>query len=351
VAELVGRLEHLVSTGLQTGQHLARVLSQDETAFWQHVRELEEDPLFVRLWRGNGLCRAIRIIPRRFSAVGGVASTSARLSTDVEALLEAHRPLVDRLRALGPTVFSAYFLTGSGGSLAEIAEATGIDLEALTAFQRHVLDRVAIADMFSPPSEATGTASEAVARVEIRDGHLHLEMFHDRLRYQVDEAAVEALLRDAGRQSDDVTHWSRLRRRINWINVRYSLVHRVTEVACRAQEPFLLSGREDDLSVLEMKRVAADLGVHASWVTRLVRGRYVAAPAGDIPLRTLFRDQRQDAKTRGLKLMRTLVEEHRCASDADLQRALERHGVKVARRTVNAWRRALQGPRPSEDGW
>lgn len=343
--QIGGHMDQTLQTRQNAGLYVAQYLAV-EGGFWKVVRELEEDPLFLRLWQrtASTSARAIRIVPRRGAHVTDPQSIAGRRLADVEALLVGFQDVIAALRALGRHIFAACFLDEGGVTLAEMADATGLPIDRLRQFQSEVTDRVVIADLVEAAPAAPAGLNEAarlepVARIGVRNGHLHLESFFDRVRYHVDEKAVQDILRADNVSAAEQSHWSEMRRRIHWINVRYNLLHRLLEIATSRQEPYLLSGRDEDRGVLEMKSVAAEIGVDTSWVSRLIRGKSVLTPAGSIALRELFHERRHRDKAAGKRILRSLLEQHKDVSDGELQKALAAAGIRVARRTVNAWRR------------
>lgn len=347
--DVVGRLEIHQRPSLHAGLHLARYLSPEPAAFWSTVRELEEDPVFLKLWgrRAPDGRRAVAIVPRRAYFRVAPAAADTLIDDEVEDFLTGFEDVVAALRKLGMSAFVACFLEDRGVTLAELAEATGLPIERLQGFRDKVIDRIVVRDIVGAKREAGAAAGttdlDPVGRIVVLDGHLHLETFFDRARYRVDDARVREAISSGVLGGEELARWNELRRHISWINTRFSLINRLVETVCAAQEPYLLSGREEDQAILEMKSVAAELGLHPSWICRLASRRSVLAPAGEIPLRALFQDRRQAQKARGKRELRALLGERGCQlSDRDLQVALRERGVEAARRTVNVWRKELR---------
>ena len=106
-----------------------------------------------------------------------------------------------------------------------------------------------------------------------------------------------------------------------------------------------------------MRRVAAELGLHESTVSRAIARKYVRTPRGTIPLRDFFASGIETegggsaSSTAIQDMIRKLVEAEdprKPLSDARLADTLKSGGVPVARRTVAKYREALHIPASHE---
>jgi RNA polymerase sigma-54 factor len=133
---------------------------------------------------------------------------------------------------------------------------------------------------------------------------------------------------------------------------RFLTIQRVAEAVVARQKNFFEYG---DLAMrpLTLREIADELGLHESTVSRATSHKYMATPRGVIAFKRFF--SRQLATTSGgscsATAIRALLREFIAAedrgnplSDVQLTELLADRGVKVARRTVTKYRRAMQLP-------
>lgn len=147
----------------------------------------------------------------------------------------------------------------------------------------------------------------------------------------------------------------RAARRFIWsLQQRERCLYRVTRAIVICQREFLLGGPRCHRS-LTHRRIAELTGLHESTVCRATAGKLVQMPGdlrggyGQCTGFEVFFDDALPART----LLRELIDgEDRRAplTDAQLQEELRGHGLVLARRTVNKYRRALGIPPAAERG-
>ncbi|QDU84938.1 RNA polymerase sigma-54 factor [Planctomycetes bacterium Pla163] len=131
----------------------------------------------------------------------------------------------------------------------------------------------------------------------------------------------------------------------------------VAQAIFERQQGFLEKGVKS-LAPLRMQDVADATNVHISTVSRAVAGKYVQTPRGILPLKYFFNSGTTDSAGRATsqvsiqERLKELVEQEdptEPLSDDQLAALLlERHGVKIARRTVTKYRKALDLPSSSQ---
>lgn len=133
---------------------------------------------------------------------------------------------------------------------------------------------------------------------------------------------------------------------------RFLTIQRVAEAVVARQKNFFEYG-ELGMRPLTLREIADELGLHESTVSRATSHKYMATPRGVIAFKRFF--SRQLATTSGgscsATAIRALLREFIAAedrrnplSDVQLTGLLADRGVKVARRTVTKYRRAMQLP-------
>lgn len=136
------------------------------------------------------------------------------------------------------------------------------------------------------------------------------------------------------------------------IEQRKHTVFRVVVEVFKVQREFLDSGVEA-LKPLPMTDVAERVGVHVSTVSRAVAGKYAQTPRGIYPLRMFFsggttttvgRDVAWDAVRARLKEIIGAEDKSNPLNDDQLAEELQKHGIKIARRTVAKYRNLMDIP-------
>lgn len=130
------------------------------------------------------------------------------------------------------------------------------------------------------------------------------------------------------------------------LSLRQETILAIAERIVAHQQPFLRHGPRH-LRPLTMNDVAAELGLHATTVSRAVAGKYVLTPHGLMEMRAFFATGYQSAdgtevSNAGVReqVQRLIAAEDpaRPLSDDAIHKALAAAGLKVARRTVAKYR-------------
>ena len=136
-----------------------------------------------------------------------------------------------------------------------------------------------------------------------------------------------------------------------------STLQRISDVIFRRQRDFLDKGI-GALHPLRMQEVADEVGVHISTVSRAVSGKYAQTPRGIFPLKFFFTGGTQ--KSTGEVASQVSIKQRIAElvdqedpksplSDEELAaRLAELDNVKIARRTVTKYRKALSIPTSSQ---
>ena len=159
---------------------------------------------------------------------------------------------------------------------------------------------------------------------------------------------VEQLAQDGDLAREVRSHLRGKIREARWlmeaVGQRQTTLLRVASAIFQSQPEFLRRGPSQMLP-LSMQRVAEELTLAVSTVSRAVAGKYVHTPFGVLPLREFFQSAAGSTSKVGLgDMVRSLVAEEdpgKPLSDESLVEALAARGQKVARRTVAKYRREL----------
>ena len=239
--------------------------------------------------------------------------------------------------------------------LPRIAKACGRSIEDVKAAleQIRALDPSPAADY----GEVTGALIYPEVVVAEVDGQYLVRLERERQPELTISRAYRQLLQQA-RQGDGVRDWIKKRLEsarwfIDAVQQRQSTLRRIAESIFRRQRDFLDRG-VSALHPLRMQEVADELGVHISTVSRGVSGKYAQTPRGIFPLKFFFtggtaKDSGEVASQVSIKeRIRELVSQEDPAqplSDDQLAaRLAESDGIRIARRTVTKYRKALDIP-------
>jgi RNA polymerase sigma-54 factor len=139
---------------------------------------------------------------------------------------------------------------------------------------------------------------------------------------------------------------------IDSIQQRRNTLTRVAQAIVDHQSRFLTQGPEF-IEPLKMQQIADKVGVHVTTVSRAVDDKWIQTPRGIFPLKRFFcggtvaADGAEVAwDTVRMKLQEIVDHEDKQhpLSDEDLVKKLAKHGLKVARRTVTKYRKAMHIP-------
>lgn len=136
---------------------------------------------------------------------------------------------------------------------------------------------------------------------------------------------------------------------IKSIEKRQKTIYRVAEAIVKHQQDFFKKGVEF-LRPLTLKKIADEIGVHESTVSRVTTNKFMNSPLGVFELKYFFMSgiggaTGDEVSSEVLKLkIKNLVDlesPNRPLSDQKIADLLKREGIDVARRTVAKYREAL----------
>ena len=136
---------------------------------------------------------------------------------------------------------------------------------------------------------------------------------------------------------------------IEAVHQRQNTIQRIASEIVERQQDFLREGVKA-LRPLKMQDVADAVGVHISTVSRAISGKYIQTPQGVMDMKRFFSggtvtDSGEMVSQQAIKQkLREIVDAEDTQnplSDDQLVEALGQEGVKIARRTVTKYRKAL----------
>ncbi len=139
---------------------------------------------------------------------------------------------------------------------------------------------------------------------------------------------------------------------IRSINQRNETLFKVCKAIVEFQRDFFLKGPKY-LAPLTLKDIANEIGVHEATVSRITNGKYVETEWGIFELKYFFSNSVSGTNPDGVKyskeavkeIIREIIEQEgvkKKLSDQKISEILAKRGIKIARRTVNKYRKELQ---------
>ena len=243
--------------------------------------------------------------------------------------------------------------------LPRISKATGRsidDVKQAVAFLR-TLDPIPGAEY----GETRNSTIQPDVIVEEIDGDYVVRLDRERVPDLTLSPVYRKLLGQAER-GDEVREWVKKKlESARWfldaVQQRQSTLQRISEALFRRQRDFLERGIPG-LHPLRMQEIADEISVHISTVSRGVAGKYAQTPRGIFPLKFFFTGGTATASGEVAsqvsikERIRQIVAQEDSSkplSDDQIAQALEEaDGVKIARRTVTKYRKALEIPSSSQ---
>jgi RNA polymerase sigma-54 factor len=242
--------------------------------------------------------------------------------------------------------------------LPRITRATGRSIEEI----KNALELIRGLDPYPCHGQTEDTAAVIHPDIVVEevDGQYAVRLPRQRTPELTVSPNYKSLLRQAREAGDDqaVLEWVRKKLEsarwfINAIQQRKSTMERIADAIFRRQEGFLEHG-VSKLVPMRMQEIADEAGVHISTVSRAAAGKYAQTPRGIFPLKFFFtpgtinsEGQSESQTSIKDKLRRIVDSEDKTKPYSDDQLAAllaEAEGVKIARRTVTKYRRALDIP-------
>jgi RNA polymerase sigma-54 factor len=246
--------------------------------------------------------------------------------------------------------------------LPRIAKATERSIE-------DVKEAVEVLKRFDPhPGAGYGGSRAAVIApdvlVEEVDGEYLVRLERARLPRLTLSPAYKEFLRGAKEQNRESAAREWIKKRMEsarWfieaVEQRANTLERVAKAVFARQKGFLDRGVEG-LAPLRMQEVADEVHVHISTVSRAVAGKYAQTPRGIFPLKYFFTSgttsqtgevQSQQSIQQKIAQLVAAEDPQKPLSDEELAALLEeKEQIRIARRTVTKYRKALRIPSSSE---
>ncbi len=333
----------------------ANLLEMPEDEFQKFIIEVEQNPLFKKLYQREKV-----ICYQRFPRTDISSSfyqpqeelIADKGSFNVESLLLNKEYIVREVQKLGMEKFKRYFLfPESGMTLEEIARECGLDISEVQKING-LVDEFSIMSEFYHPSNVTtgGIRYSKVASVEKdREGLVigYFSASFARGRYSIDYGRFEELTSAGELTEAEFKEARQLFKRLELINSRKDTLTLVLKNIIDKQALYLESGDSKSLLPFSQKELAKRIGLASSSVSRAIRDKSIDTPWGqEVPLNYFFPRLKKFKK----ELLRQLLEtDKELSSDEAIRAKLwEKFGVALSRRSVANLRKELKFPTARE---
>lgn len=231
---------------------------------------------------------------------------------------------------------------------AEAARALDVEEEAVALAARR------IARLNPDPGSGFARAELNIITPDImvteEDGRLNVSLTDEGIPRLALSASYREMLSERADNPELRAYLSRCfregRELIRAIHDRQQTILSVARAIVEQQKAFFLRGPEY-LVPLRMDRVATELGISTSTVSRAVRGKYLRCAHGVFELRRFFSSAISETESAGsvqARIRQLVADEDpgKPLSDAAMAELLEQEGIPIARRTIAKYREQLR---------
>jgi hypothetical protein len=335
--------------GLAARIRLSGCMELAEQEFTRFVLEVENDPLFRKLYAparkehrviGCKKFRGTRFLIDFLPLNEAIIRDPGNL--EIETLMQRHRQAVPLVQRIGRENFENFFIFDDGAATSTKSAACGITDEEVHLIDRFT-DDLSLYGEFYRLSPVAGQEELPCCRIAVIERDLTVSLCSPKFaagRYVVDYGRLKVLKKNGHFTGQELAAVDTLLASVEMINAKKTTVLRILEKVVEKQQAFLLSGDERDRAVYTQRELARDLGLSDSLVSRALYRRSLGfCGKREMPLQFFFPNGRTVRKV----LVRRILEERgETLSDRELQDLLKtRHGIAVARRTINSYRGRL----------
>ena len=333
---------------------MADWIEMPEREFAQEIVKLEKDPLFQKLYFGDG---RIPSAFRRQRWPGGKLSGSfyeidertaagAGERVGVEEFAQTRGAALAAIKRMGQKDFERYFLHGEDAlTLEEIGRRTNLKPEDVRAIHELTVELGARAEFegkTSAPAAAPGRQAACLAQISLKGGAPAFEFYAPywaRGLYQVRHDLLDRW-KEGGLTPQERKHLPAMLKRLETVNLRQSTLFRLLETVARLQADFLKSEHPEDVRPISLRQLAKRLDLAPSTVSRAFARRSVRLPSQrELPLIAFAPGRRSVLR----ELLGQWLAVSVAVTDAALvERLKSERGISVSRRTVNAVRHELK---------
>lgn len=333
---------------------LASFIELGEKNFSEYVREVEKDPIFIKLLSPDDENRRVitcKSFPMAVFELSNIAMEEElscdRSPVDVETLLSGKSGITTLIKKVGLVKFEKYFLGCEAlFSASKISADCGISVREVENL-REFLDELSVRSEFFHPS---GLAPESrldyakIAEIEYDGKSDFLINFYSHKyvsgRYIINNVKLSALKKKEAFYREENQRIGKLLEKIELINARKSTIFQILRRIIQVQKNYLYSGDEKFLVPYTQKRLSEDIGMDNSVVCRAIYGRSIVTPHKvEKPLKFFI----PRSKTVRKILIKKIIENEpiKLTDNMIVQVLKNKFSINISRRTVNVCRNEL----------
>jgi hypothetical protein len=338
------------------GIQIAQTLDKTGGQFWDWVEEIENSDVFRKLHQSQKN-KVIQINPiLNYYVPGQHPDDNSLKPFAIRTIFKDHPSIFNTFINTGWNRFYYYFIEGNGtrAERDELARSHAQEADDIREqiLEKLTLHRITIRDN-SHFSSALADMGEIVAEVVSPDNRLHVSQVFPQFRYKIDEEKLYRLIENGELTRKEAGEFSGLRRKMESINYRFQLLENLINTIVIHQKDFLSTGEENNLKNMEEKIIAEKLEVDPSWISRLIKHKYIIVRNKLTSLKDLFISERDLNKMRGKKLLIQILDKQnrkirekklfRSYSDEEIRlQLLNEFNFEVSRRSINNWKREVE---------
>ena len=338
---------------LKTQVKVAAILSLRPADFARMVEDLEQSPLFKKLFNASENHKAIHrkkftrgALSNQFYELDENISLPSSSSGNIEIILESKKSLITLIKKIGQENFEKYFLYANGeyslDQLSSFCKITKNEIEEINDLLTKVFvegETLNSASMISTPQ----TFYTKVAQILPDSKNEFIIAFQSphmaQGTYQIDHDKIKELKKMNFFSKDEKKNLREVLTKINFINMRknslYQLIVKLTEF----QKEFISSDNLEKLNPFTQSRMAKEMQLSPSSISRLIANRTIESPKGDeCPMNFFFCSRKRWLKIHLEKLFR----ESAHLTDNEIKDIIRKtFGIPLSRRSVNQYRSEL----------
>lgn len=336
---------------------MADWIEMPERDFAHEIEKLEKDPLFQKLYFGDGrIPGALRrqrwpggTLSGSFYEIDERSAAGPGERVGVEEFTAERGSALAAIKRMGQKDFERYFIHGEDAlTLEEIGKRTGLVAQDVRSIHEFVVELGARSEFetaSTAPTSAPGRAAACLAKISVQSGSPTFEFFAPywaRGLYQVRFDLLEKW-KSGGLSPEERRHLPALLKRLETVNLRQSTLFRLLEMVARLQADYLAGEKPEDIRPISLRQLAKRLDLAPSTVSRAFSKRSVRLPSNrELPLIAFVPGRRSVLR----ELLGQWLAQNDTVTDAALAERLKvERGISISRRTVNAVRHELRTKR------
>lgn len=343
---------------------LANFMNLPEDEFAKFIREIENDPLFIRLTYPEDKTKKVityRRLPHTDLATNfyELKENIAPDKTEFDAVsfLENKEEIISTIKKIGEERFKKYFLYNEdkiSGKL--IADECSLSLSEVKRINDFVNELSIRTEFFYPSTITPQIHYSKIASIE-KDGSggFFIKYYSPNLargEYSINYEKIAELKKDGTFPKSEIKALGKLLKKLELINLRKATIYQIIYHILQIQTNYLRSADWRKIKFFSQRELALKINVHPSVINRMIGFKSLGTPWGEEkPIKFFFGNRKSEVQG----LIREIIEEEprpnlvRGYSDEQIRNKLKNeHEIIIARRTVREYRNELKIPSTRE---